>query len=256
MPRSAKRLAEGAGLRAARDHHEDALRVDVLGALHEGREVGIGDRHAHRADDVAAGRLEAGLERLLGVVARAVVGDHGVGLLHLGVLAAHLPKAVLQLRNGHRGARHVGRLGGDDRGRRVHDHHELLAGLRDVAGGHGVGRQHEAGQDVDLVAGDQFLRQALGDRRIDAADVLADDLDLLAGDRVAVLLHEQLDGIVLLRCSIGELAGIGLDQADLDGACACADTPKSAAAARPSTNVVNLRIVILPSLSGYCRHDS
>ena len=54
----------------------------------------------------------------------------------------------------------------------------------------------EAGEDVDLVAHDQLLRQALGDVRRDAAGVLADELDLLAGDRVAVLLHVELDAVV------------------------------------------------------------
>ena len=37
-----------------------------------------------------------------------------------------------------------------------------------------------------------------------------------SGDGVAILLHEKLDGVVLLGRGIGELAGIGLDQADLD----------------------------------------
>ena len=53
---------------------------------------------------------------------------------------------------------------------------------------------------------DQLLRQALGDRRIDAADVLGDDLDLLAGDGVAVLLHVELDAVVDLHAGVGELA--------------------------------------------------
>ena len=70
-------------------------------------------------------------------------------------------------------------------------------------------RQREAGEDVDLVAHDQFLRQALGDVRVRAAGVLADDLDLLAGDGVAVLLHVELDAVVDLRGGVGELAGIG-----------------------------------------------
>ena len=41
-----------------------------------------------------------------------------------------------------------------------------------------------------------FLREALGDVRRDAAGVLADELDLLAGDGVAVLLHVELDAVV------------------------------------------------------------
>ena len=68
------------------------------------------------------------------------------------------------------------------------------------------GRQREAGEDVDVVAHDQFLREPLGDVGRDAAGVLADDLDLLAGDRVAVLLHVELDAVVHLGAGIGELA--------------------------------------------------
>ena len=95
--------------------------------------------------------------------------------------------------------------------------HELLGFVGDAGGAERFGRQREAGEDVDLVAHDQFLRQALGDVRIRAAGVLADDLDLLAGDGVAVLLHVELDAVVDLRAGVGELAGIGSDDADLDG---------------------------------------
>ena len=54
-------------------------------------------------------------------------------------------------------------------------------------------RDAEAGDDVDLVVDDQFLRDALGVVG-NGAVVLDDDLDLLAGDGVAVLLHVELDG--------------------------------------------------------------
>ena len=47
-------------------------------------------------------------------------------------------------------------------------------------------RQAEAGQHGDLVVDDQLLRQPLGDVG-HAGVVLEDHLDLLAGDRVAVL---------------------------------------------------------------------
>ena len=69
-----------------------------------------------------------------------------------------------------------------------------------------------------LVAHDQLLRQPLGNVRRRAADVRADDLDLLAGDGVAVLLHVGLDAVVELDAGIGELAGQDVDQADLDRA--------------------------------------
>ena len=63
-----ERLADGGRLRAAGDDDEDRLRIEVLGALHVGRKVRIGDRHAHRADDLAAAGLEAGDEAGLGVM--------------------------------------------------------------------------------------------------------------------------------------------------------------------------------------------
>ena len=75
----------------------------------------------------------------------------------------------------------------------------FLACGRDLGDGQRVRRQREAGEDVDVVAHDQFLRQPLGDVGRDAAGVLADDLDLLAGDGVAVLLHVELDAVVHLR---------------------------------------------------------
>ena len=40
-----------------------------------------------------------------------------------------------------------------------------------------------------MIAHDRFLRQTLGDVGRDAAGILADELDLLARDHVAVLLH-------------------------------------------------------------------
>ena len=94
----------------------------------------------------------------------------------------------------------------------------FLASAETSAGRERVRGQREAREDVDLVAHDQFLREALGDVRRDAAGVLADDLDLLAGDGVAVLLHVELDAVVDLRRGVGELARIGQDDADLDGA--------------------------------------
>ena len=60
----------------------------------------------------------------------------------------------------------------------------------------------QAGQDIDVSRVDQFLRQALGDVGGNAADVLADEFKLFAGNHVAVLLDVKLDGVVHLnrRC--------------------------------------------------------
>ena len=85
------------------------------------------------------------------------------------------------------------------------------------AGGQRIRREREAGEDVGVIAHDQFLREPLGDVGRNAADIFADEFDLLAGDGVAVLLHVELDGVVHLRGGVGELAGIRDDDADLDG---------------------------------------
>src|SRR5262245_66538298 len=68
-----KRLAESGRLRTARNEDVDAFRIYVLGALHERREVRIGDREAHRSDDLAARFVEGALERPRGVVSGAVI---------------------------------------------------------------------------------------------------------------------------------------------------------------------------------------
>ena len=210
-----QRLAERRRLRAAGDENEDGVRIGVLGALHEGGEIRIRHRHPHRSHRLAARRLEPADEAGLGIDARPVVGDHrvdGLDALFRRPVAEHL----VDLRDRHRGACHVGRLRGDDRGGGIHHHHEFLRLGRDVGRRDRVRRQGEAGQEVDVVAHHQLLRQALGDLGGDAADILADDLDLLAGDGVAVLLHVELDAVVELDAGIGELAGERQDHADLD----------------------------------------
>src|SRR5262249_32976420 len=95
---------------------------------------------------------------------------------------------------------------------------ELLRLPRDVGGGERVRGEQEPGQDVDAVAHDQFLREPFRDVGRRATDVSADDLDRLAGDGVAVLLHVGLDAVVELDAGVGELAGENVDQPDLDGA--------------------------------------
>jgi hypothetical protein len=67
-----------------------------------------------------------------------------------------------------------------------------------------------------MIVDQQLLRQTLG-LVWRAGRILADQFDLLAGDRVAVLLHVELDAVVHLRGRIGELTGIGHEQTDLDG---------------------------------------
>ena len=132
-------------------------------------------------------------------------------------LAAQVPKVSSTSRHRDRRAREIGRLCGDDRGCRVHHHHELLRLRRYFRRGQCVGCQREAGEDVGAVTHDQLLRQPFGDLRGDAADILADHLDLLAGDRVTVLLHIEFDAVVELHAGIGELSGERQDDTDLDG---------------------------------------
>src|SRR6185437_6985371 len=142
-----KSFAERARLSAPRNEDVDGFRVQVLRALHVSGEIRIGNWHAHRTDDLAAAFLEAFLEPLLGVVAGTVVRHHSVGLLDPAFGRSPFAKRIVELGNGERRPRHVWRLGGDDRGRRVHHHHELFRFSRNIAGGHRVRREHEAGED-------------------------------------------------------------------------------------------------------------
>ena len=164
----------------------------------------------------AAGLLEAFQKGGLGINARAVVGDHDVGVLQPVLLRRPGGERLVELRNRERDARHVRRLGGDDGGCRVHHHHELLGLGGNVGAGHRVGCQLKASQDIDVVARHQFLRQPFGDRRVDAADILADDFDSFAGKFVAVLLEIEFDAIVTLCRRVGKLARVRHDNADLD----------------------------------------
>ncbi len=124
----------------------------------------------------------------------------------------------------------------------------FLAWAETSAAASAFGRQIKAREDVDLVADDRLLRQALGDVRRDAAIVLADQLDLLAGDLVAVLLHVELDAVVDLRARIGELAGERHDDADPDGVLERGQTlTRPAAAARRTGKCRFLRVGVLES---------
>ncbi len=67
-----------------------------------------------------------------------------------------------------------------------------------------------------MVAHDGLLRQPFGGVRRDAAGVLADEHDLLAGNRVAVLFHIQGNAVIDLGAGIGELTGILVDHPDID----------------------------------------
>src|SRR5947208_2162997 len=66
-----------------------------------------------------------------------------------------------------------------------------------------------------MVADNDFLRQPLGHIGGNAAGVFADQFDLTAAGGLAVLFHVKFYAVIHLRCGVGELTGIGHDQADL-----------------------------------------
>ncbi len=140
------------------------------------------------ADHLPARLLERFAECLLRVEPRTVIGHHRIHLLD-PVPGCPDRHRLRHLRQRHRHPHDIRRAGGDDRSRRVHDHHRLLGFGGDRRHGQGVRRQAEADQDVDVVAGDQLLRQALGNVRRGPGRILLHDLDLLAGDRIAIDLH-------------------------------------------------------------------
>ena len=90
-----------------------------------------------------------------------------------------------------------------------------LASVASGATASASGVRPKPAMHVDLVVDDQLLREALGVVG-DAGVVLDDELDLLAGDGVAVLLHVELDGRLDLLAGRGLLAGHRQDEADLD----------------------------------------
>src|SRR5262249_308539 len=69
-------------------------------------------------------------------------------------------------------------------------------GAPPAAGRGGVGGEAKPRQQFDAAAYDPLLREPFGDVRCNPAGILADQLDLLAGNRVAVLLHVELDAVV------------------------------------------------------------
>jgi hypothetical protein len=174
--------------------------------LHERGEIGVGQRNANRADDLAAGGRVGALKRGLGIEAGSVVGNQSENLFD-SVLKGPGAENITVLRQGQRRAHDVGRFQGDDRCRRIHHHGQLLGFGGELGHSQSFRRDHKTGENVDMIVDQQLLRQTLGLVRR-AGRILADQFDLLAGDRVAVLLHVELDAVVHLRGSIGELAGI------------------------------------------------
>src|SRR5690606_13862048 len=78
-------LDEAERRRAGGQEGEDPFSARILDALHDRREVVGLQRHADRLDDLAARRLEAGLEGGFRIDARAVVADKRNDLLRAPV---------------------------------------------------------------------------------------------------------------------------------------------------------------------------
>src|SRR5665213_2223104 len=159
-PQIVEGLDEGDRLRSPRDEGEERLRLLIEDALEERREIRVLEREAHAVDDGAARLGEGKLERGFGVDARAVIRHRGVDALDAALGRRPGGEDFRGLRQGQRGAGEIGRLGRDDRRRRVHDHRRHL-GLGDVGRRRQrLGRQDIAREKLDAVAGDQLLRQA------------------------------------------------------------------------------------------------
>ncbi len=86
---------------------------------------------------------------------------------------------------------------------------------RHIGRGERIGCEQESSEHVDVVAHDKLLRQTLRHIGSGTAHVATDKLDLLARNRVAVLLNVSLDAVVELNAGVSELAGKDIDQADL-----------------------------------------
>ena len=67
-----------------------------------------------------------------------------------------------------------------------------------------------------MIADDRLLSEPFRGVGKHASRILANELDLLAGDRVAVLLHPKRDAMVDLRPGVGELSGILVNHSDFD----------------------------------------
>ncbi len=127
-----------------------------------------------------------------------------------------------ELRDRHAHAHEIGRAAGDRRCRGVHDHDRNLGLLGDFAQRHGIRRQLEAGQELDLLAQHQLLGELLGLVGALAGGIAIDELNVvglavgsldgLAVDRL-IRLHRLLE----LGAPGGECTGIRGDQPDLDG---------------------------------------
>ena len=191
----------------------------VLDLLKERREV----RHLHRAahrdrlGDLAAGLFKAGLEGFGGVLAGREVGiGHRRGLaadLVVGIGAHRVGRVPHAERQPHDVRRQIGDPGGagigDDHRHFGLRHHRRQRDRRR--------REHEAGEDLHLVVGDQFGGDGLGLRAGRRAFVALDDLDLVRRDVLGVQLDVKIERLVDLVTEVGIGAAERQHDADFDG---------------------------------------
>ena len=206
------------GVIAGGHEDEEHVRLLVLGALEERREVRhcAGAAHRDLVDDLAAVGLEAALEGVQAVLAGREIGvaDHrGLGLHDLGGGLAHAEAGVPHAeRRPHVLRRHVGDVGGA----RVHDHGELLAGGDDRRRCDRVRGIDPAREHVDLVLGEQLLHRDLGVGAARVLGVALDQRDLVGLHLVGVELEILLDAAVDQLGELGADSGVGQHHPDLD----------------------------------------
>ena len=188
--------------------------MQVARALQERREIRIGERHFQRVENLAAALGEMVGEDLAGFGAGRPVGQDRDRFL-AAVLDRPVGDDAGLLAERETRAHVIGRAFGDDGCARHHHHGRHLGFGRNRRHRHGARRQAGA-EEIDLVVDDQFLGQPLG--IVGNAAVVPDDqLDLLAGDGVAVLRHVELGAVRDLAADGALHAGHRNDDPDLDG---------------------------------------
>ena len=183
----------------------------VLHPLQKRRKVRVLERYADLFRNRAALLLERIGKPSLGIDSGSVVGDDGDRFLD-PVLDRPLGHRRRGLRQRERGADDIGRLLGDHCCRGGADDFGNLRLRGDRRRCQRERREPETHQHLGVIVADQLLGQALGD--VGRAGVVLDlEDDLLAGDRVTVLLHVELSAGALLLAGRRLLAGHRQDHA-------------------------------------------
>jgi hypothetical protein len=191
---------------------EDRIRAGVARALQKWGKVGRHQRHPQFADHLASRLAKALFEGHLGIVTRTIVRHHGDDLPD-AVLGGPISDDHRRLCHGEARPRDVGRALGDDRGAGRHDDLRNLALRAQRRDRKCAWRDAVSGGEAHLVVDDQLLRDALG--IVGHGSIVFDDeLDLLAGDHGAVLLHVEARRGGDLLSGRGLLTGHRQDQPD------------------------------------------